>query len=232
MYRIDRKVGVGFAVVGIAGIMLGALVWGNLFTFITGEVGGVGPGFMQTIGFKTDTITVLNSADPGKWVDSDSGIVRWVTLQIWQFTGKMWAEPDGTYSVFWSRHAGVLTNDGKDQLEKQISGVTVAAEVNKYISVSRSNHAPAAGDHILWSEINTGGGLDRAAGTYASTGVGTWTVALQFTADAGYAAVQCTGLCWDDTDGLNGTTLCEDTFAPVTLAASDKITVTFTCSIA
>jgi hypothetical protein len=232
MYHVDRKQGLGLAAVGIAGLMLGALMWGNLFTFVTGEYGGVGPGLLgQSFGLKVDTTTVITTSDPGRYVKSPIGAVKWLTLQVWTLTGKMWVEPTGEYSIFWSRHAGVLLNDGKDWLEDQISDSPSATTIAKYISLTMNAHSPAAGDHKVFNEINTGGGLDRTGGTYTSTGVGTWTVAYQFTADAGYSNVQTTGLCWDDTDALNGTTLSIDTFAPVTLAASDKITVTWTCSV-
>lgn len=229
---IDRRVGVGFAAVAIAGVMLGALVGGNLFTFITGEYGGVGPGLMASLtsSVKVDTVTVVTTSNPGSYVGSDSGLVQWLTLNIWQWTGKMTPSADGRWDIVWSRHAGVLTTDGKDWLEDQISdspGATPAA----YVALTRDAHAPAAGDHGLWSEINTGGGLDRVVGTYTSTGAGAWTVVKAFTADAGYTAVQATGLHWSDTDDDNNTMLCADTFAAATLAASDTLTCTWTLSI-
>ena len=229
---VNKRVGVGFAAVGIAGIIMGALLWGNLFTIITGEVNGAGPGLMASLtsSVKVDTTTVITTSHPENYVTFKA--LPQIELWIWQATGRMTPSADGRWDIFWSQHAGVLTNDGKDELEKQISGVVVNTEINKYVSVSRSDHAPSATDHKLWSEIDTGGGLDRVTGTYASTGVGTWTVIKAFTADATYTAVQCTGLCWDDTDSLNGTTLCIDTFAPATLAASDTLTVTWTLSIA
>jgi hypothetical protein len=233
MYHVDRKQGLGLAAAGIAGLMLGALVFGNLFTLVTGEYGGVGPGLMASLSssVKVDTVTTITTSDPGRYVGSDSSVVKWLTLQIWQVTGKMTPTADGRWDILWSRHAGVLTSDGKDWLEDQISDSPSATTIAKYVGVTRDAHAPAAADHNLWSEINTGGGLDRVAGTYTSTGVGTWTVVKAFTADAGYTAVQTTGLYWDDTDGLNGTMLCADTFAPATLAASDTLTVTWTLSV-
>jgi hypothetical protein len=232
MYHVDGKRGLGLAAVGIAGLMIGALVWGNLFTFVTGEYSGVGPGLMASLSssVKVDTVTTITTSDPGRLVGSDSGVVQWLTLQVWQLTGKMTPSADGRWDILWSRHAGVLTNDGKDWLEDQIAdspGATPAV----YVALTRDAHVPAAGDHGLWSEINTAGGLDRVTGTYSSTGVGTWTVVKAFTADAGYTDVQATGLHWSDTDDDNNTMLCGDTFAPATLAASDTITVTWTLSV-
>lgn len=216
----------------VMGALFGALAWGNLFTFVTGEYSGVGPGLMASLtsSVKVDTITVITTSNPGHYIPED-GVIEWATLQIWQWTGKMTPAADGRWDILWSRHAGVLTTEGKDWLEDQIAdspGATPAV----YVALTSHSHTPVAGDHRLWNEINTGGGLDRITGTYASTGNGAWTVTKQFTADAGYTNVQATGLHWSDTDGDNGTMLCADTFAAATLAASDTLTVTWTCSVA
>jgi len=228
----DKKTAVaGFAAVGIVGLILGGLLMGNLFTFITGEYGGVGPGFGQQIGFRTDTSTVINTLNPENYMVGVEYMLAPLTSVVWQATGKMWQEPDGTYSIFWSRHVGVLMNDGADWIEDQLSDSPSAATIAKWIALTRSSHSPAAADHRLWSEIDTAGGLDKAEGAYASTGVGTWTVIKQFTADAAYVAVQATGLHWTTTGSENNTMLCADTFAPVTLASGDKITVTWTIQV-
>lgn len=217
------------AAVGIGAIVLASFVVGALFmNLFVGEVGGVGPGTASNllganIGLKVDTVTVVNTANPDYYL-------TWGQQLIYRATGKMWAEPDGTWSIYWSRHAGVLLNDGADFIEDQISdspGVTPAA----YISLSRNGRTPQATDHKIFDEIDSGGGLDRVGGTYTSTGVGQWTVAHQFTADTDYVNVQSTGLCWSDTDNSNTTTLCCDTFGAVTLASGDKITVTWTVSV-
>jgi hypothetical protein len=218
------------AVVGVAGLMLGALFGGNLFTLISGEYGGVGPGFMQKIGLKVDTVTTINTLHPENYMTGMERMLSPVVSFIWQLTGKMWIEPDGTYTIFWSRHAGVLYNGGADWIEDQISDspdTTPAA----YISLSSSAHAPTAADHNIWGEINTAGGLDRVGGTYASTGTGAWTVTHQFTADTTYTNVQLTGLNYSDTDASNNTILCADTFTPVTLATNDKLTITWTVGV-
>jgi hypothetical protein len=227
---IDRKLGAGFAVIGIVGIMLGALVGGNLFTLITGEYGGVGPGFavLNSV-VKVDVTTVITTSHPENYVSFK--LIPQIELTVWQWVGKMTPSSDGRWDIFWSRHAGVLTTDGKDWLEDQISdspGATPAA----YISLTRDAHVPAAADHKLWSEIDTGGGLDRTGGTYASTGVGTWTVIKVFTADATYTNVQATGLHWSDTDDSNSTMLCADTFAAASPILSDTLTLTWSLSVA
>ena len=232
MYVLRESQAAKFAAVGIVGVVLGALLWGNLFTFVTGEYGGgVGPGYNQQLGVKVDTVTILNTVDPSHYTGQVIPFLDWCTQLIWRATGKMWVEPDGSYSIFWSRHAGVLTNDGKDWLEDQISDSPSAATISKWIALTRSDHSPAATDHKLFSEIDTAGGLDKAEGTYTSTGVGVWTVEKQFTSDTDYLGVQATGLHWTTTGSENGTMLCSDTFAAVTLANGDKITVTWTVTI-
>jgi hypothetical protein len=228
----EKRTAAVIAVVGVSCLLVGAFFGGNLLTFVTGEYGGVGPGFMQQIGMKVDTTAMINTAHPENYMSGMARVLAPLTSFIWQATGKMWVEADGSYTIFWSRHAGVLTNDGKDWLEDQISDSPSAATIAKWIALTRNSHAPAAGDHRLWNEIDTAGGLDKVEGTYASTGVGTWTVIKQFTADTDYVAVQATGLHWTTTGMENGTMLCADTFTPVTLANGDKLTITWSLSIA
>jgi hypothetical protein len=216
--------------VALISLVLGGLVFGNLFTFVTREYGGVGPGYGQSIGVKVDTTVVVNTVNPEYYMQGMARTLSPLTRLIWTITGKMWVESDDTYSIFWSRHAGTLLDDGKDFIEKQVSGVpgTVAAT---YVALSSDATSPAAGWSRIYSEINTGGSLDRVNGTYASTGVGAWTVTKQFTADGAYTNVQLTGLCWSDTDASNDTTIAADTFTATTLANGDKITITWTVSV-
>jgi hypothetical protein len=229
----ERRTAAVIAVVGVSCLLVGAFFGGNLLTFVTGEYNGVGPGFKdRLLGTGTgitaniDSTVVINTRDPAKYVDSWASSVPWLETTIWQLTGRMWVEPDGSYSIYWSHHAGVLFNDGADFIEDQISdspGATPAA----FIALTMSDHAPAAGDHRLWNEITTNG-LERTGGTYSSLGVGHWQVTHQFTASGDFTAVQAGSLCWSDVDASNSTTLCADTFAPVNLAgaSSDKITYT------
>lgn len=129
-----------------------------------------------------------------------------------------------------SRHAGVLTTIGKDWLEDQISD-SPSTTPSAYISLSTSASAPTNAWTIIPTEIDTGGGLDRVGGTYASTGAGTWTVSKQFTADTTYTSVQLMGLNWSDTDSADNTLLFADTFTATTLASGDKLTVTASLSV-
>ncbi len=223
---------VKFASVVVVSILIGALLGGHLFTLITSEFPGPGPGFSQKVTIQVHSTTTINTQEPERFISGPLSIIPQLVTCYWSAAGQMIRELNGSYSILWSRHAGVLTNDGKDWLENQISGSPSAATIAKWIALTRDAHAPAATDEKLWAEIDTGGGLDKAAGTYSNTDVGTWTVTYQFTADAAYVAVQATGLHWTTTGSENNTMLCSDTFAPVTLANGDKVTITWSLSVA
>ena len=75
-------------------------------------------------------------------------------------------------------HPMTLTTLGKNWLEG-IIGNAVGADVAKYIACSNSSTAFSDAWSAIPSEITTDG-LARAAGTYASTGDGTWNVTKTF----------------------------------------------------
>jgi len=75
-------------------------------------------------------------------------------------------------------HAMSLTTLGKNWLEG-IIGDAVGADVAKYIACSNASDSFSAAWTAIPSEITTDG-LARAAGTYASTGDGTWNVTKTF----------------------------------------------------
>lgn len=75
-------------------------------------------------------------------------------------------------------HAMSLTTLGKNWIEG-ILGDTVGADVAKYIGSSNSSDTFSAAWTVLPDEITTDG-LSRAAGTYASTGDGTWNCTKSF----------------------------------------------------
>lgn len=143
----------------------------------------------------------------------------------------------GDYVQFYHyESSNTLTNIGKDWIEQQISGTPSATQIAKYIALSTDATAPAATWTVLVAsdptkEINSGG-LTRAAGTYASTGVGAWTVSYQFTAGATHTSVQLTGLHWDGTSRSDNNLFAANTFTAVTLYNGDKLTVTWTMSVA
>lgn len=129
--------------------------------------------------------------------------------------------------VYWDHHAGTLTTIGKNWIEDQM-GDSPSTDPAKWVSVSLDGGAPAAG----WTEIPAeivADGLSRAAGTYASTGDGVWTIIYQFTASDTHVDVQLTGLQWADAG--DGNLLGADTFTPVTLNNGDKLTVTWTITV-
>jgi len=133
--------------------------------------------------------------------------------------------------TFWSHHSGVLTNVGKDFIEGKLgnSAFANATSYAVYISLSSDTSAPSSSWINIPAEI-TSGGLERAAGTYQSTGTGVWTISHQFTASATQTNVQLTGLNWNS--GANtGSLMCSDTFTAVTLNSGDKLTITWTITV-
>ena len=135
-------------------------------------------------------------------------------------------DKDGNLKAF-HEGAGVLTNIGKDHIEKQLSGTVNASEIAKYISLTANATAPDATCVNLKPEI-AANNMSRAAGTYASTGVGTWTVTYIFTA-SGTQAVTVAGLNWDD-DGVNHL-LCTDDITDATLEDDDTLTLEWSLSV-
>jgi hypothetical protein len=130
--------------------------------------------------------------------------------------------------IFWSYHAGVLTTIGKNWIEDQL-GDSPSVDPTKWISLSTSASAPSAAWTQIPTEITTGG-LARAAGTYASTGDGIWTISYQFTASETHTAVQLVGFQWAITP-LDGDLAWSDTITPVTLNSGDKLTITGTTTV-
>lgn len=77
------------------------------------------------------------------------------------------------------------TNAGHDFQAKQMAGAASATAVAKWIAVTANATAASASDTTLTAEIATGGGgLIRAAATYAhTTGTNTYTLTNTFTAN-------------------------------------------------
>lgn len=215
--------------VAIVGVLIGALFGGHLFTLITGEFPGPGPGFNQVVSVRIDTMTVINTPQPERFVSGPLSFIPQLATWYWSATGQMWRESDGSYSIFWSRHAGVLTTIGKNWLEDQI-GDSPSTTPATYISLSVNTATPLNTWTIITGELNAGG-MGRKLGAYASTGDGTWTILKQFTANATTTALQLTGLNWSATACADNTLLCADTFTPVTLASGDKVTVTWSLQV-
>lgn len=77
------------------------------------------------------------------------------------------------------------TNAGADFQAKQMGGAASATAVAKWMAITANTTTPAVGDTTLTGEITTaGGGLVRAAGTYAHTGgAASYTMSNTFTAN-------------------------------------------------
>jgi len=125
--------------------------------------------------------------------------------------------------------AGVLTNIGKDWIETSLS----STNTSKAIHMSESNDAtdpPLASWTILPSEI-TSNGLDRQAGTYTSTGTGTWNVTKTKTV-TGIQSTQLWGLNWEPTDNSDSNLLAADSGpSQKNCVAGDTLVETWMCQV-
>lgn len=139
----------------------------------------------------------------------------------------------GTWNVV-ARHAdgtifseqtvhNLLTTAGRAFIHDQAYRNTSAGtQGSRFIAVTTDSAAPAAGDTTLASEITTGG-LARAAATTNTYSTPTTTLAVTFTATAGHTNVQKMALF---NASSAGTLTHEATITPVTLAATDTLTIT------
>ena len=146
-----------------------------------------------------------------------------VTVILKRFDEEPFVIKDGVFLD----NAGVVTTIGKNWVEDQL-GDSPSTDPAEWISVSSSSDAPSS----AWTEIPdeiSSGGLFRGAGTYASTGDGTWTIEYEFTASATHIDVQLTGLQYGSSGDNN--LLVSDTFAVVTLNDLDTLTVTWTITL-
>ena len=137
-------------------------------------------------------------------------------------------EATGSYIHFYhDESSNLLTTIGKNWIEDQL-GDSPGTDPAKWISLSTSSSAPDA----AWTQIPTeiaADGLERAAGTYASTGDGVWTISKTFTATGAHTNVQLTGLNWASCG--SGNLMAANTFTAVTLATDDSLTVTWTLTL-
>ena len=123
---------------------------------------------------------------PTKGLEFDAKFELHMTVRHWR-NGKLLSE---TY------HTMSLTTLGKNWIEG-ILGDAVNADVAKYIASSNSSDTFSAAWEVLPDEITTDG-LTRAAGTYASTGDGTWNVTKSFSV-SGTNATKLYGLYYAST---------------------------------
>jgi len=93
-----------------------------------------------------------------------------------------------------ARGAGTLTTIGQDWIEQQMSGTINATERALYLGDSNSGDGPSDAWTQIPLEINANG-LERAIGSYVSTGVGAWNVTKTKTA-TGTQSTQLWGIYW------------------------------------
>lgn len=128
------------------------------------------------------------------------------------------------------------TNAGNDFQAKQMGGAASATAVGKWMAVTANATAPAAGDTTLTGEITTGGGgLVRAAGTYAHTGgAASYTISNTFTAN-GSDSLPVTLAKFGIFDAASaGNMVFETLLTPTTAtlsASGDAVTITETVSL-
>jgi len=137
-------------------------------------------------------------------------------------------EATGTYIHFYhDESSNLITTIGLNWIEDQL-GDSPATDPAKWISLSTDATSPVVGWTQIISEIASNG-LERAAGTYASTDDGAWEISHTFTATGTHTDVQLTGLQWASSG--DGNLMAANTFTPVTLTTDDSLTVTWTLTL-
>jgi hypothetical protein len=121
-----------------------------------------------------------------------------------------------------------ITNIGLDYCKQQLGG-TPTTDSAHYISLSASTQAPLQSWTILPDEMVTGG-LERAAGVYASLGNGQWKIEKVFTATAPVTGIQISGLHW----ALSGDSnlFAVTTMPAAALQTNDQLVIQWTVTIA
>ena len=140
-------------------------------------------------------------------------------------------EATGEYVQFYHHESeNVLMLIGKDWIEDQL-GDSPSTDPAKWISLSLDTTDPPPN---TWEQLGgvsdneiISGGLERAAGTYGSTGVGIWEIEATFNATATHTNVQQTGLQWVVTGGSDTNLMAANHFTAVTLNNGDALTVTW-----
>lgn len=124
----------------------------------------------------------------------------------------------------------LLVDNGRNYIRTQIgNGSAIASNSTKYISLSNSASAPAAGDTIIPAEITTNG-LARATATYLTNGTGAWNYTYTWTA-TGAQSAQLTGLNYDSIAGSDGNLFASLQFTAVSLQANDQLRVVWSISV-
>jgi len=129
----------------------------------------------------------------------------------------------------------LLTTAGKDFVMKQMAGAASATAVAKWVALTANTTTPVVGDTTLTGEITTGGGgLVRAATTYAHTGgASTYTLTNTFTANGSDSLPVTIGKVGAFDAASSGTLVFSTLLTPTaTLSASgDNLPLTWTVTI-
>jgi hypothetical protein len=119
-----------------------------------------------------------------------------------------------------------LTNTGKDYIKAALGNAEFGTAAFKFIAVGNGS-APTVDSTSLDNEI-TEAGLTRAAGTYFSTGIGTWKIEKIFSVTGTVNSINSTAL-FNASSG--GTMLAGDTFTNTNVAPGDSLNITWTLSV-
>ncbi|WP_066373941.1 hypothetical protein [Herbidospora mongoliensis] len=129
----------------------------------------------------------------------------------------------------------MLTTAGRDMIADSIGKAASRPAVAEYMALTANSSAPSAGNTTLTGEITTGGGgLIRAAATYAHTGgAATYTLTKTFTANGSDSLPVTVAKVGIFNASSSGTMVWETLLgATATLSASgDQLTVTQTVTL-
>ena len=180
-----------------------ALSIGIALMLITTLIVGTNMGY--NVGFKTAYLQALTDITDKtgvvfEWTDLGDGRFQINAFYDGKLIAKGIAEThceviqtrDGNI-ISYSYHTGTLTTIGKNWIEDQL-GDSPATDPAKWIACSNTTQTVNATWTTTYEEITTDG-LTRAAGTYASTGDGTWNQTKTFSV-TGTNSTVCYGLHW------------------------------------
>lgn len=98
----------------------------------------------------------------------------------------------------------VVTTEGLDYIEDQISDTPSATLIAKYLAVSNDSSYTASSAHAEsdWNAVEeTADGLNRTAGTYGNIGTGNWWVNYTWTATGTTTNIKNAAILTNGTDG-------------------------------